>query len=266
MSDQSLMEIFALHASAQVALRSGLLAHLARAPASAADAARSLGLDASGVALVLEVLRTAGLLDDDAGSYRLRADVRRELAGPGGHADMNARVWDGTEALVATGRTMLGGELTERGAVYTGAVGRLGDMFGEAAARLARQLAPALPDGARLLDVGAGSGIWSLSVLKERADVRATGLDLAAVLPRFEETAAALGVAPRSEVMAGNFLSVPVPERRYDAVIFANVLHLEPAPRARALLQRFVQGLTPAGRLVIVDALPDPDPRAERRR
>lgn len=265
MSAPSMMEIFALHAAVENALTTGLLAHLAEHPSSAADAAGALGLDPSAVSLVLEVLRTAEIVDGGDGRYTIPPALRRELDGPGGEPAGNALVWSGAPELVRRGRTMLRGDAGDRGATYPAMVGRLGVMFRTAAAALARALAPGLPAGARILDVGAGSGVWSLSLLEQRSDARATALDLPPVVTRFEGAARERGLADRVESIAGDYFGVELPLERFDRIILGNVLHLEAPERARALLERLAPTLAPGGQVVVVDAFPSADHGAERR-
>jgi SAM-dependent methyltransferase len=253
------MEIFALHAAAESALESGLLAHLVARPSRAEEAAAALGLDARGVSLVLEVLRTRGLIEADEGRYLIPPRLRRELEGPGGNVPLNSTVWAGTPKLVRSGETLFRGHVGARGAAYSEVVARLGALFEISANTLARALAPDLPADARILDVGSGSGVWSLALLAHRGEAWVTALDLEPVVPRFEEAARARGLTERVDILAGDYFTVEVPRGAFDVIVIANVLHLETPERAVALLARLVPSLRPRGRVVIVDAFPSLD-------
>ncbi len=78
----------------------------------------------------------------------------------------------------------------------------------------------------------------------------------AAVLPRFRARAAALGLGERVDTVAGDWGEV-TPEGRFDRVVLANVLHLEPGAAARALLLRAAGWLAPGGDLVVLDHFPN---------
>jgi ubiquinone/menaquinone biosynthesis C-methylase UbiE len=144
------------------------------------------------------------------------------------------------------------GDAREREQAYAPAVSDLGRLFDGAAAELARQLAPAR----RVLDVGAGSGVWSLAMIAATPDARATALDLPPVLPAFLARAAALGLSERVSTIAGDFHEFVLPARAFDRVVLANVLHLEQEAAAQALVLSSSRALAPGGELVIVDMLP----------
>src|SRR5258707_13915751 len=133
------------------------------------------------------------------------------------------------------------------------------------AAHGARQLAVALPGNPNhILDVGAGSGIWSLAMAERHAETHVTALDFPNVLQAFRIQAEHLGLSDRIGLLPGNFHCVPIPEDRFDRIVLANVLHLEPPEQAAALIRRVATVLLPDGDLVIVDMLGDGTPAGER--
>ena len=117
-----------------------------------------------------------------------------------------------------------------------------------------------------ILDVGCGSGVWSLALAQATPGARVTGLDLPAVLDRFVARASALCLADRVDTIPGDMHSAALPEARWDLAIIANVLRLEPAEQARAIVRRVVSAVRPGGSVIIVDALAAGTPEAERAR
>jgi trans-aconitate methyltransferase len=111
----------------------------------------------------------------------------------------------------------------------------------------------------RILDVGAGSGVWGLALLKQLPHAKLIGFDLPEVAPHFLQSAKAAGLADRAEARTGDLFEAKLPENQ-DITIVANVLRLEEPARAKLLVKRLASTVAPGGRLVVVDALAGGDP------
>jgi hypothetical protein len=122
----------------------------------------------------------------------------------------------------------------------------------------ARNVAPVLAEryplerASRLLDVGGGSGLYSIAWLRRHPELRAIVWDRPEVLKVAAEMAAAHGVAERLECRPGDMFRDPVPEG-CDVVLFSNVLHDWDVPECRALIGRCASALTVGGRVLIHD-------------
>ena len=261
----SLMEAGALAGSLAAASTHGVFHALAERPMSAADLARSLGLAPVPCERVLEVLRANGLLEREGDLYAPSPVVVAELRGPHGRMDRDGRFWAHTPTYLRAGEPVRPMRDTrDRGDAYAEATRDLGVMFTGAAGTLARELAQRFGDrpALRVLDVGAGSGVWSLAILSAIPTATALAIDLEPVLPRFIERADALGVGARADVLAGDFHDASVERARFDLVLLANVVHLETRPAARELVRRWGEAVTPDGAMVIVDMLDGADDAA----
>jgi len=244
----------------------GLLAALERGAADAAALTATLGLDARAAALALELLVSFGIAERRSdGGYAL-GPALREAARlvPGGLAN-DLAVWSHLSGFLTHGDpvTDMDGGTDRRAALYAGVAAGLGQMWAGAAGQLAVALAG---HGPRVLDVGCGSGVWSLALAAARPDCTVTGVDLPPVLPAFEERARAVGAAGRARPLGGDAHAIQLADASFDVVIVANLLRLESPPRAAALLARLAPALAPGGQLVVVDALAGGTPAAERRR
>lgn len=93
----------------------------------------------------------------------------------------------------------------------------------------------ALPPGARVLDLGAGTGLFSALVAAARPGLAITLMDLSAeMLGKAVERFAAMGLGV-PEVVVGDYAEA-LPEGPFDAVISAvSIHHLETALKARVL-------------------------------
>ena len=99
---------------------------------------------------------------------------------------------------------------------------------------------------------------------QRHAETRVTALDFPNVLQAFRIQAEHMGLSARIGLLPGNFHCVAIPEDRFDRIVLANVLHLEPPEQAVALIGRIATTLLPGGDLVIVDMLGDGTPAGER--
>lgn len=230
---------------------SGLLQALLERPAGADGYAAELGLDPGATALVLDALQALGVAERSDGEYAA-SQALHLIADLNGDGNV-AALWSHLPSFLSDGEPLvtMNGNAGERGDAYRDVVARLAVMFAPSAEELAARLDG---DPARILDIGAGSGIWSLKMAAGSEAARVTALDLPEVLPNFLTLAGELGLDERVETIAGDYLETELPGG-FDRVVLANVLHLEPEPRARALVARAARALAPGGELVIIDAL-----------
>lgn len=233
---------------------SGLLTALAEGPVDTAALARRLGCDARALRCVLDVVDAVGLTArTDDGRHALStaacasaAEVPESLAGM-------LALFGRIDEFARTGRTLLpDGDVAARDALYPWVVRRLGERTADAARALARALSPAR----RILDVGAGSGVWSFAMAEAAADCVVTGLDLPTTCEVFRQEADRRGLGERTSSIAGDYHRAALPDRAFDRVVLANVLHLESPARAEELLARAAGAVAPGGDLVVVDVLP----------
>jgi SAM-dependent methyltransferase len=254
-----LMQVRAVAAALDAAEAHGLLHALADMPATSAALAARCGVDATACARVLAVLYANGIVGCDSGAYVVPDLIRHELRGPEARANgAAAGVWAHAVRFVASGEPVWPiREAADRGAVYAEATPLLARMFEPFAERLADALVDrcARAGAPAILDVGAGSGVWSLALARRLPGATVSALDLPDVLPRFLEHAARFDMRDRASALPGNYHDGPPADARFDVVMLANVLHLEPAAAARRLIAQWRAALADGGTLVIVDML-----------
>ncbi len=225
------------------ATRCGLLDRTHAHAATAREHADALSLSPFAVELVLDVFVALGLVEKDAsGRY-----ASRVADGPKG-----ALPWSHVGEFLTTGRplTMLDHGDRTRGETYAGVVAWLSDQFTPAARVLAERLGPAK----RILDVGAGSGIWSLTMANQAGVDAVIGLDLPEVTPRYLARATQMGLADRASAISGSYFVV-APDAPVDRVVIASVLHLETPENVASLVARAASWVAPGGEIVIVDCI-----------
>jgi predicted O-methyltransferase YrrM len=123
----------------------------------------------------------------------------------------------------------------------------------------ARNVAPVLAaqlplTGAkRLLEVGGGTGIYSVELMKANPALRAIVWDRPEVLKVAREAAAGSGVEARLELIPGDMFVDPIPPGGFDAILLSNVLHVWDVPECRMLVGKCAHALSSVGVLIIHD-------------
>jgi SAM-dependent methyltransferase len=122
----------------------------------------------------------------------------------------------------------------------------------------ARIVAPALAEryplaaARRLLDVGGGTGLYSIALLRTNPGLSAVVWDRPEVLKVAREMAEKYGVMDRIEFVPGDMFADAVPGG-CDVMLLSNVLHDWDVPECEKLLARCAAALPPGGRLLIHD-------------
>jgi predicted O-methyltransferase YrrM len=127
-----------------------------------------------------------------------------------------------------------------------------------------RVLAPALAAAAdlggsrRLLDVGGGSGVYSIALVERFGGLAATVLESPPVDAIARRTIRAAGRGDRIDVVAADMFADAWPAG-HDVHLFSNVLHDWDEADCRRLLAASAAALAPGGRILVHDMLLDDD-------
>jgi predicted O-methyltransferase YrrM len=106
----------------------------------------------------------------------------------------------------------------------------------------------------RLLDIGGGTGLYSIAFLQRYPALKAIVFDRPAVLKVAAEFAQQYGVADRFECVAGDMFADRFPAE-CDVMLLSNVLHDWDIPQCRQLVAKSAAALPSGGRLIIHDAI-----------
>ena len=116
----------------------------------------------------------------------------------------------------------------------------------------------------RMLDLGGGSGAYSIAFAQAAPELHSEIIDTAEVLPITEEHVRKAGLAGRITSRPGDMLTVPMETGKYDLVLLSAICHMFSSQENEKLLLRAYQALAPKGRLVISDFVLDEDKTAPR--
>ncbi|MBO0691379.1 MAG: methyltransferase domain-containing protein [Acidimicrobiaceae bacterium] len=265
----------------------GVLSSLAQAPAGVDELSRRMDLNPRGVGAVLAMLASLGYVSAREGRYAV-TDTTRQYVLP-----ESPYYWGGL--LVANRRNRFLGPLCDalRHALVTkdlddavpalseGAAGNSdawarGEMGLDAARGVAAYMHSHSATAAigvaqngdfssakRLLDVGGGSGVYSIEVAKAYPELRCTVLELASVCHWAEEYIERAGVADRVDTVALDMFRQAWPTG-YDAVFFSNVFHDWATPTCLELAKRAFESLAPGGTINVHEMLLDDDGNGPR--
>ena len=109
-----------------------------------------------------------------------------------------------------------------------------------------------------VLDLAAGSGVWSIALAKQSPHVRVTAVDWAAIIPVTKKVTTREGVADRYRFIEGDLLDADF-GRGHAIATAGHIVHSEGENRSRALFKKTFDALAPGGTIAIADLLVDAD-------
>ena len=237
--------------------------------ASAAEVAAKIKADARSTEMLLNAMVACELLTKTEGRYRNSAVTERFFVAGSPqysraammHSATLWRTWSTLTEAVRSGGSVPAPELADRGEDWT-------EPFIAAMHRMASQRAPLVVQAlgaekiGRMLDVGGGSGAYSIAFAQANPDLRAEVLDLATVLPitaRHIEAAGVKNVSARVGDLRRDRLG-----ENYDLVFVSAICHMLSVEENRDLVRRCFEATKPGGRTVIQDFLLEPEKTAPK--
>ena len=115
-----------------------------------------------------------------------------------------------------------------------------------------------LHDAARILDVGGGSGVYAMAMLRVKKDLTATVFDLPDVLPITQRYIDASGLAERMDTRAGDYLFDELGSG-YDVVFLSAIIHSNSPEQNILLMRKCANALNPGGQVVVQDFIMEDD-------
>lgn len=233
------------------------------AGATTAAVASACGADAGATERLLDALVALGFLEKREGLFANAPLAARFLAGGTPDDSRDAlehnlslwRRWSTLTDAVRAGHAVSVPEMAERGDDWT--VPFIAAMHRGAAERAPLVVRAVGTQGVgQMLDVGGGSGAYSIAFARASATLRAEILDLPTVLPIAEGHIAEAGLAGRVSTRVGDLRTDPLGSG-YDLVLLSSICHMLGPEENRDLLSRAARALAPGGRVVVSDFVLD---------
>jgi predicted O-methyltransferase YrrM len=115
----------------------------------------------------------------------------------------------------------------------------------------------------RMLDLGGGSGAYSIAFARAIPELKSEILDTGDVVPLAQEHTRKAGLTDRITTRVGDMLRDPLGEN-YDLILASSICHMFSPEENRALFQRAYYALAPKGQLVIHDFILEASKTAPR--
>ena len=115
----------------------------------------------------------------------------------------------------------------------------------------------------RMLDLGGGSGAYSIAFARAIPDLRSEIMDLGDVVPLAQEYVRKAGLADRITIRVGDMLRDPLGEH-YELILISAICHMFSPQENRELFQRAYCALAAKGQVVVQDFILEPNKTAPR--
>jgi SAM-dependent methyltransferase len=240
-----------------------LFTRLADQPAAADEIAAGLGLDERALTRLLDCLVTQDLIEKKHGRYRVTKGGAYLASGhPSSVLPMVQHlgtIWDNWSQLTECVR---GGGNPQRRPVSGSPDEADMRAFIGAMHVVARQTATAVAEAcdlrpfSQLLDVGGGSGAYTIAFLEKNANLRAVLFDLPGVIRIAEDNVAQAGLRDRVAFAAGDFYKDELPSG-CDLALLSAIIHQNSPQQNLDLYGKVHRALEPGGVLLIRDHVMD---------
>ena len=231
--------------------------------ASAEDVGKKISASARGAGILLNALVALGLLKKSGDKYSNTAETARFFAEGSKDNQRNgllhmANIWHRwstlTEAVRAGTRVQI--DLDQNPEWTTNFIAAMQNIARDRAPLVVKALGT---EGVRrVLDLGGGSGIYSIAFAKASPDVKCEILDLAGVTPLTTEYVNKAGVAAQVSIRSGDMLHDDYGSG-YDIIMLNQICHSFSEEQNREMFRRARKALAPNGRLSVQEFILNAD-------
>jgi len=220
--------------------------------------ANKLHLDEHACERLLNALVSLGFLTKQNNLYFNTADSftflsKKSLEYIGGlmHTNHLWNTWSNLTQVVKTGKSAHSTEINERGEEWLFPF--INAMHDRAKKQAPQQLAKIdLSEIRSVLDIGGGSGAYSMEFVTRKSGIEATVFDLPNVVPITQKFIDKEGFSGKIKTHSGDYTTDDLP-KGFDLVFLSAIIHSNPLPVNQDLIRKCFDALNKNGKIVIQD-------------
>lgn len=244
----------------------GIFSRLPPSGATAYEAAHMVQANARSIRMLLDVLVSMGLLSKLSGAYVATEPAKQLLDSSSPtflsgrfEAGNDPKIWPRLTEVIRTGKPVEPlNEASRAAAVFEKLIHKIHIEHEPRARRLATALlADGLESVQRVLDIAAGSGVWGIALAQASSELRITVHDRPEILPITREYIQHSNLSQQFDYLPGDLRDCDFGEAQFDIAILGNIVHWEGEAASRELLRKLHRALAPAGRIVIIEMIPN---------
>ncbi len=232
---------------------------LTKKPLTAKEIAAATKTRLRGIVILLDALSALGFMVKKDGRYHTGSSAAPLLSATAPDSILPmvlhmGTVWQNWSQItdIVLGKTTPG--LETKGALAKDNRNAFINAMHAVAVKVAPQVVAAINPGqaGRLLDVGGGSGTYTLAVLSARPEMRATLFDLPPVIELARDRVQTADMADRVELVAGDFYKDELPPG-HDLALLSAIIHQNSYEQNEVLYGKIYRALVSGGRIVVRD-------------
>ncbi|MGD2097422.1 MAG: methyltransferase [Desulfobacterales bacterium] len=232
---------------------------LSQEPMTAEEIAATTKTEIRGIEILLDALSALGFLEKKDRRYQVAPSGASLLSATASDSILPmvlhmASVWQNWSQItdIVLGKTTP--RLKTKGALAEGNCKAFIGAMHVVASRAAPEVVAAINPGKarRLLDVGGGSGTYTLAMLSAKPEMRGTLFDLPPVIEIAHDRVQSANMLDRVELVAGDFYKDELPPG-HDLALLSAIIHQSSSEQNEALYGKVYRSLNAGGRIVIRD-------------